>query len=100
MTVWVFRDGGLVDKRDVPPPSWGINRSDLSSPRVSRFETFTSPIDDETSISSWRQRDKDMDAAGAVDPRDLPREPFERRAAEHARRTLLGPQWGQLDPDT
>jgi len=35
------------------------------------MEPFESPVTGKE-ISSWRDRDKDMAAAGAVDPRDLP----------------------------
>ena len=71
MTVWVFRDGQMVDKATVP--RLRRERSDLPSPRVSRFEAFDSPVTDK-SISSWRQRDADMKAVDAFDRRDLPKD--------------------------
>jgi hypothetical protein len=47
---------------------------------VSRFEAFYSPVTDQT-VSSWRQRERDMNAADAVDPRDIPTKAFEKRRA-------------------
>ena len=35
------------------------------------MEPYESPVT-EKEITSWRERDRDMAAAGAVDPRDLP----------------------------
>ena len=71
MTVWVYRNGELVEKRKIQGSI--IAHSDLASPRVSRFEAFDSPVTDK-SISSWRQRDADMKAVDAVDVRDLPKD--------------------------
>lgn len=84
MTVFVLRDGELVEKGSIADAVQD-RRSIFPIPMLSRFESFESPITGKT-ISSWRQRDADMQAGGAVDPRDLPREPFERRAADNARR--------------
>jgi hypothetical protein len=84
MTVYVVRNGVLVEKDHIYAREYREPGS-LPLPMLSRFESFESPITGET-ISSWRQRDADMQAGGAVDPRDLPREPFERRAADNARR--------------
>jgi hypothetical protein len=84
MTVWVIRDGQLVEKGSMAE-AVADRRLIFPTPMLSRFESFESPITGET-ISSWRQRDADMQAGGAVDPRDLPRRPFERRAADNARR--------------
>lgn len=78
MTIWVFHDGRMVEKSTLPPPLKFAKRSNLSSPRVSRFEEMQSPVTEKT-ISSWRERDRDMYRADAADPRDLPRKPFERR---------------------
>ena len=83
MTIYVLRDGRLVIKAE--HLNKGQVTVDFPTPMISRFDSFESPITGET-ISSWRQRDADMQAGGAVDPRDLPREPFERRAADNARR--------------
>ena len=70
MTVFVLRDGRLVEKcslRDKECPA----KHDLPTPMISRFEAMREPGDGQD-ISSWRERDRDMDAAGCVDPRDLP----------------------------
>lgn len=81
MTVWIIRDGRLMER---PPSQAWESRSDFPSPLVSRMESYDSPVDDR-SISSWRQRDADMKRVDAVDPRDLPRKPFEEREARNAR---------------
>lgn len=72
MTVWVFRDGRMVDKSTVGPRNFA-KRANLASPRVSRFEEMTSPVTDKP-ISSWRERDRDMAAVDAFDRRDLPKD--------------------------
>lgn len=74
MTIWIMRDGNLVKKRN---QRWKA-RSDLPTPRVSRFETMESPVTGKD-ISSWRQRDADMKAADAVDVRDIPQKLFDKR---------------------
>lgn len=96
MTVWVVRDGKLVDKATLSRPRGP--KSDLASPRVSRFESMTSPVTEKT-ISSWRERDRDMHAANAVDPRDLDRKPFVQREQDIARRAELKPTYRDR-PDT
>ena len=68
MTVWVVRDGLLVPKG---PTGFTRARSDLPAPMLSRMEPFESPVTGKE-ISNWRDRDRDMAAVGAVDPRDLP----------------------------
>ena len=73
MTVYVFRGNKLVPKRWSAPAPGGF-----PSPRVSRMESFESPVTGE-SISSWRQRDRDMHAADAVDRRDIPQAAFDKR---------------------
>jgi hypothetical protein len=72
MTVWVYRDGQLVDKSTVGRQELP-KRANLPSPRVSRFEEMTSPVTDKP-ISSWRERDRDMAAVDAFDRRDLPKD--------------------------
>jgi hypothetical protein len=82
MTVFVFRDGLVVPKgsdRAIPPQTDA--RSDFPAPMLSRMEPFESPVTGKE-ITSWRDRDRDMAAAGAVDPRDLPRDPKRGRAAQ------------------
>lgn len=89
MATYVWRNGELVDRRVVDmldAEERDRRASGLPSPRVSRMDSFESPVTGKT-VSSWRERDRDMSAAGAVDPRDLPRKPFEERAAKNARRS-------------
>jgi hypothetical protein len=71
--IYVLRDGKLVPKSQAPE-----SRRYFPAPRVSRFETIESPVTGK-SVSSWRERDKDMNAANAVDPRDIPKAAFEKR---------------------
>jgi len=93
--IFVIRDGALV-----PKP---INGSDgeaagasFPKPMLSpRFETMESPVTGEA-ITSWRGRDRDMQAAGAVDRRDLPDKPFEQRRTQNARQQPQPEQWGGL----
>jgi hypothetical protein len=82
MTVYVLRAGRLVAKTKSGSPDF--MRSDHPAPRVSRLETYESPVTGKD-VSSWRERDKDMKAADAVDPRDLPRKPFEDRKNKYGR---------------
>ena len=77
--IYVFRNGEVVPKRWSAPAPGGF-----PSPRVSRMESFESPIDGK-SISSWRQRDRDMQAVDAVDRRDIPAKAFEKRQKAVAR---------------
>jgi hypothetical protein len=72
--IFVLRDGQLVEKTECRKQ----NASNFPTPMVSRFEAFYSPVTDK-SISSWRQRDRDMDAVAAVDRRDIPQRAFDKR---------------------
>jgi hypothetical protein len=63
--IYVYRNGRIVPKSDVGQ----TGRNHLALPNVSRMEPYASPIDGKT-ISSWRQRDADMKANDAYDPRD------------------------------
>ena len=69
MTVFVMRDGKLVDRATALTADVD-RRSPLPSPRVSRMTPFESPVTGKE-IFSHRERDKDMKAADAFDPRDL-----------------------------
>jgi hypothetical protein len=83
MTIWVLRNGELVEKNDL----FGGRKQKQSmfpTPMLSRFEAIESPVTGKQ-ITSWRERDRDMAAAGAVDPRDLPRKPFEERKKRYGR---------------
>ena len=93
MTVYVLRNGEMVVKGESRN---GKTPSSFPCPMISRFDSFASPITGEN-ISSWRQRDADMQAGGAVDPRDLAKAPFEERAATNARYANVPAEWG--DPD-
>ena len=84
MTVYIIRNGELVEKASMAEARED-RRPIFPTPNVSRFTPMESPVTGKE-ITSWRDRDRDMEAAGAVDPRDLPREPFERRE-ENARRS-------------
>ena len=70
MPVYVFHGGRLIDKR-LRPASPAAAVSELPAPTVHSFESYASPIDDAT-ISSHRQRDRDLANSGSYDPRDTP----------------------------
>ena len=70
MPVYVLYEGRLIEKRYRPANS-GHAVSDLPAPAVQGFESFESPIDGST-ISSHRQRDRDLHTSGSYDPRDTP----------------------------
>jgi hypothetical protein len=89
MPVYVFSGGRLI-KREGRPARPIRAASDLPAPAVQSFESYASPIDDKT-ISSHRQRDKDLDASGSYDIRDTP---AEFRRARHGRR-----KHAKRDPD-
>lgn len=88
MTVYVLRGGALRPKGDDRDAGGHRRsaRSDFPSPRLSRMEPFESPVTGKE-ISSWRERDRDMAAAGAVDPRDLPPPTRGRKETSDGRRT-------------
>lgn len=79
MTTFVIRDGQLVEREARP-----VDMPAFPCPRVSRMTPFESPVTGKE-ISSWRERDRDMAAVGAVDPRELPRAPFEQRRKRNER---------------
>ena len=93
MPVYVLYEGRLIEKR-YRPAKHRHATSDLPAPAIQSFESYASPIDDST-ISSHRQRDKDLHNSGSYDPRDTPaafrkardgrRKFTERTAAEPAR---------------
>jgi hypothetical protein len=83
MTVYVRKGGQLVNKETGEPMVFDPFFA-FPTPRIARFECYPSPIDGKT-ISSWRQRDRDMAGSNAVDPRDIPQAAFERRLAMVAR---------------
>lgn len=84
MSVYVIKSGKLVEKR----ASLNSSRSSFPSPMISRIEAFESPVTGKE-ITSWRDRDRDMAVVDAVDPRDLPRKPFEQRKKKRHERSIL-----------
>jgi hypothetical protein len=92
MPVYVFYEGRLIEKR-YRPASPGHAASDLPAPAVQSFESYASPIDDST-ISSHRQRDRDLHQSGSYDPRDTPAEFRKAKDGRRkfARRTATEPQ--------
>ena len=96
MTVYVIRDGALVPKGKPPREGPGPR---FPAPHVSRMAAFESPVTGKT-ISSWHERDRDMTAAGAVDPRDLPRTPFAQRRAQDERSRNTEAEWDGLPAGT
>jgi hypothetical protein len=82
--IYVYRNGELVEK-----PYGSPARTEFPAPRVSRFEAFESPVTGQ-SISSWRQRERDMNAADAVDRRDLPQQAFDKRQRIEERNARAG----------
>jgi hypothetical protein len=78
MTVYVIREGTVVEKTSIREAA-AVRRSSLPSPMLSpRLESFESPVTGKA-ITSWRDRDRDMAAVDAVDPRDIPKAAFEKR---------------------
>lgn len=90
--IYVYRDGALVPK-PIEGPGVAARASTFPTPMLSpRFDAFESPVTGKE-VSSWRSRDRDMADCGAVDPRDLPRAPFEKRERDNARQR--SEQWGE-----
>lgn len=97
--IYVLRDGKLVDKRTVERADlWRPDaRSDFPSPMIQpAFPDMESPVTGKT-IGSWAERERDMKAADAVDARDVPRGPIEKRKRERARPDTAPIEWGRLD---
>jgi|SRR5678816_2896654 len=95
MSVWVIRNGELVEKANFEEAR-DDKRSIFPSPKVSRFESYESPIDDKT-ISSHRQRDVDMHKSNAYDVRDIgPNHAFT-KAKEARKASNERPKPTQLD---
>jgi hypothetical protein len=92
MTVWVMRDGKLVNKATVEAAAADF-RSIFPTPYVSPALSYESPVTGRE-ITSWRARDADMKAAGACDPRDLPRKPFDDRKKANAILRDKPAEWG------
>jgi hypothetical protein len=71
MTIYVFYQGRLIAKQYKPAAPQHA-ASELPAPAVQSFESYPSPINDNT-ISSSRQRDRDLTNSGSYDPRDTPK---------------------------
>jgi len=69
MPVYVLYRGQMIEKSARPREVIAV--SDLPAPNVHSFAAYASPIDSQT-ISSHRQRDKDLHNSGSYDPRDTP----------------------------
>ena len=93
MTVWIIREGRLVEKGSLQE-AHDDKRSIFPTPMVSRMEPFESPVTGKE-ISSWRERDRDMKAADAVDTRDLPKDhkPSKGREAQLNAGRTPDPEW-------
>jgi len=81
MTVYVFRDGRLVEKsgRFVSPY---------------RFQEYESPVTGAL-ITSPRQRERDLERSGSFDPRDLPRDHHFRRGRDAQKAEIDAGSTGQ-----
>lgn len=82
MTVFVIHDGKLVEKDSVRRKQ---QASSFPTPMLSRFEAYASPIDDRP-ITSWRQRDRDLEASGSYDRRDLPKDHVDKKGRANGQR--------------
>jgi hypothetical protein len=97
MTVWVIREGKLVEKGSMAEARNDL-RSIFPSPMVSRLiNPFESPVTGKE-ITSWRERDRDMRAADAYDPRDLPKDHTFRRGRETQMKELADASRGEPEP--
>jgi len=86
MPVYVLYEGRLIEKR-YRPSKYRHAVSSLPAPAVQSFAAYPSPIDD-TTISSHRQRERDLHNSGSYDPRDTPVE-F-RKAQDGRKRSKRG----------
>ena len=91
MVTYVYHMGRLIVKsaRPAVKSSW----SDLPAPAVQSFTSYSSPIDGQT-ISSHRQRDRDLTSSNSYDKRDTPQS-FKK--AQDARRAA-NQRAAKLDP--
>lgn len=97
MTVYVRRNGKLVDKaslRRIPP-----DPAAFPTPRISRFDSFESPITGQE-VTSWRQRDREMQEHDCYDPRDLSADHVYRRGREVQLKELEEVRANGERPDT
>ena len=80
MPIYIYHMGQLIEK-SARPRQRNV-ASDLPAPAVQGFDSYESPIDG-SSISSHRQRERDLHNSGSYDPRDTP---VEFRKAQDGRR--------------
>jgi len=81
--VYIYHMGRLIEKSARPREIKAA--SDLPAPNVQGFQSYESPIDGSGTISSHRQRERDLNNSGSYDPRDTP---AEFRKAKDGRRKL------------
>ena len=70
MPTYVWHRGVLIDRSELPADRPAA-ASDLPAPSVQSFQSYESPVESGT-ISSHRQREKDLHKSGSYDPRDTP----------------------------
>ena len=70
MPIYVLYRGRIIARQYKPAPPQHA-ASELPAPYVQSFESYASPINDNT-ISSTRQRERDLHHSGSYDPRDEP----------------------------
>jgi hypothetical protein len=90
MPVYILYGGRLIDKRYVPAKAQHA-ASDLPAPSVQSFEAYSSPIDDRT-VSSHRQRERDLYNSGSYDPRDTPASFRKAQNVRYRQRRRAAPQ--------
>lgn len=91
--IFVYRAGRVVPK-PIAGPRMEPAEASFPRPMLSpRFETMESPVTGRA-VTSWRDRERDMAASGAIDARDLKRVPFENRERDNARQQQRSEQWG------
>jgi len=83
MPIYVYYEGRLIEKR-YRPSAPRHAASDLPAPAVQGFQSYESPIEGSGTISSHRQRERDLAQSGSYDPRDTP---VEFRKARDGRRS-------------
>jgi len=75
--IYVLRDGVLVPKGSARAARASA-RADFPTPLLSRLEPYASPIDGHE-VTSWGERDREMKANDAYDPRDFNRKSTDER---------------------
>jgi hypothetical protein len=71
MPVYVLYQGRIIAKQYRPASAGSHALSELPAPYVQSFESYSSPVNDNT-VSSPRQRERDLHHSGSYDPRDTP----------------------------